>query len=64
MSKASGTVLVSWLGINSINATGGATWYAPFNAPYYNQDNGNNTGWIFDTYPPVSSANGNFLMFF
>jgi hypothetical protein len=64
MSKASGTVLVSRLALNSINATGGATWYSPFNAPYNNEDNGNNTGWIFDTYPPVSSANSNFFLLF
>ena len=45
ISDASGTIDVSYLTIQDINATGGATW----NAFVTNQnvDNGNNTGWDF-----------------
>ena len=49
LSQASGTVSTSYLTIQDIFATGGATW----NAFYYNGnlDNGNNTNWIFGESP-------------
>lgn len=51
LSQASGTVSASYLTIQDINATGGATW----NAFYENQnfDGGNNTGWDFGIFPEV-----------
>ncbi len=45
LSKASGTVSVSYLDIRDSNATGGATWNA-FTSNG-NVDGGNNTGWVF-----------------
>jgi hypothetical protein len=59
ISKTSGTVIVNYLYIQDIIATGGATWKAPIN--YGNTDGGNNTGWDFGFYSPSS---GNFLMLF
>lgn len=54
LSQASGTVNVSNLTIQDINATGGATWDA-----YVNQGNidaGNNDGWDFGLSPDVGGA--------
>jgi hypothetical protein len=51
LSQASGTVNVSYLSIQDINATGGATWDA-----YVDQGNidaGNNDGWDFGISPVV-----------
>ena len=56
LSKASGTVNVSFLSIKDSAATGGATWQAkPHNG---NLDAGNNTGWTFphDTVAAASMA--------
>jgi hypothetical protein len=49
LSQASGTVSTSYLTVQDIFATGGATW----NAFYYNGnlDGGNNTNWIFGESP-------------
>jgi len=53
LSQASGTVSASYLTIQDINATGGATW----NALYENQnvDAGGNTGWNFGGSPQTVS---------
>lgn len=53
LSQASGTVNASYLTIQDINATGGATW----NALYENQnvDDGGNTGWNFGGSPQTVS---------
>jgi hypothetical protein len=54
LSQASGTVDVSYLTIQDINATGGATWNA-----YVNQQNidaGNNDGWDFGISPVIGGA--------
>lgn len=59
LSKASGTVSVSFCSISRSSATGGAAWYAGTTST----NGGNNTGWIF-TAPPSSAATGNFIMFF
>jgi hypothetical protein len=56
LSKASGTVSVSYCSISRSSATGGAIWQAL--TANGNVDGGNNTGWIFST------GSGNFLMFF
>jgi hypothetical protein len=56
LSKASGTVSVSFCSISYSSATGGAIWRAL--TANGNVDGGNNTGWIFST------GSGNFLMFF
>jgi len=53
LSKASGTVSVSYTSISKSNATGGATWRAL--AADGNVNGGTNTGWIF------SSGNGLFF---
>lgn len=45
LSQASGTANVSYLSIQDINATGGATWYSP--VTQLNIDAGNNDGWDF-----------------
>ena len=45
LSQASGTVNVSYLTIQDINATGGAIWYSPIDQ--LNVDAGNNDGWDF-----------------
>ncbi len=60
LSKASGTVDVSYLAIKDSTATGGATWNAPTSSG--NVDNGGNTGWIFGAI--VSAVLGNFFAFF
>jgi len=62
LSKASGTVSVSFCSISYSSATGGATWEAL--TTNGNVDGGNNSGWIFTTPPAPSAGNGNFLMFF
>lgn len=59
LSKASGTVSVSFCSISQSNGTGGATWEAL--TTNGNVDGGNNTGWIFSAVAP---STGNFLMFF
>jgi len=53
LSQSSGTVSASYLTIQDINATGGATW----NALYENQnvDAGGNTGWNFGGSPQTVS---------
>ena len=60
LSKASGTVDVSYLAIKDSTATGGATWNAPTSSG--NVDNGGNTGWIFGAI--IALALGNFFAFF
>jgi len=60
LSKASGTVSVSYCSISRSSATGGAAWYAGTTST----NGGNNTGWIFTAPPPPSAATGNFIMFF
>jgi len=45
LSKASGTVSVSFCSISYSTATGGASWLAPTSSG--NVDGGNNTGWSF-----------------
>lgn len=57
LSKASGTVSVSYLDIRDSNATGGATWNA-FTSNG-NVDGGNNLGWIF-----INVGTGNMFMMF
>jgi hypothetical protein len=47
ISDASGTNTVSYLTIQDSNATGGASWLAPFTSN--NVYGGNNTGWLFGT---------------
>jgi hypothetical protein len=53
LSQASGTVDASYLTIQDINATGGATWNAFVNQQ--NIDAGNNDGWDFGISPIVGS---------
>jgi hypothetical protein len=53
LSQASGTVDASYLTIQDINATGGATWNAFVNQQ--NVDAGNNDGWDFGISPIVGS---------
>lgn len=53
LSCASGTISVSYLTIQDIAATGGATWNA-----FYEQGNvdaGNNTGWYFGETPTIGA---------
>lgn len=59
LSKASGTVSVSYLDIRNSNATGGASWQALTSNG--NIDGGNNTGWIFNAFTP--STGNMFLLF-
>jgi hypothetical protein len=59
LSKASGTVSVSFCSISRSSGTGGATWEAL--TTNGNVDGGNNTGWSFSAVAP---STGNFLMFF
>lgn len=59
LSKTSGIVNTFYTQIRDSNATGGATWNALIQAPYYNVNNGNTAGWIFK-----SPDNGSFLVFF
>jgi hypothetical protein len=56
LSKASGTVSVSFCSISQSSATGGATWEAF--TTNGNVNGGNNTGWLF------ALNNSNFLVFF
>jgi hypothetical protein len=60
ITQTSGTVNLSYATINSIIATGGATWNA-FTSNG-NIDGGNNTGWNFTA--PVGSNTSNFFMMF
>ena len=55
LSKASGTVSVSYVSIQDSNATGGATWLAAVGNG--NVDAGNNLGWIFITDVTVPVTN-------
>lgn len=54
ISQASGTVNASYLTIQDINATGGATWNAYVNQ--FNIDAGNTDGWDFGISPIVGGA--------
>lgn len=58
ISKASGTVTVSYLSIRDSNATGGATWNA-FNGT--NTNVSNNTGWLFTAVVFLAAAFFNFF---
>jgi hypothetical protein len=60
ISKASGTVTVTYLSIQDSNASGGAVWLA--NAAT-NVDAGNNTGWYFSP-PPTPTSTGNMFILF
>jgi hypothetical protein len=60
ISKASGTVTLTYTTISWITATGGATWNAYTSAGNVNA--GNNTGWNFS--PPAAYGNANFMAFF
>lgn len=62
LTKSSGTVTVSYLGISNSTATGGATWLAPTN--YGNTDDGANTGWNFSPIGPVTAVLSNMIAFF
>ena len=57
LSKASGTVSVSFCSISRSSAIGGATWEAL--TTNGNVNGGNNTGWFFG-----ATSTGNFLVFF
>jgi hypothetical protein len=59
LSKASGTVSVSYLDIRDSIGTGGAVWEALTDNG--NVDGGNNTGWIFSAVAP---STGNMFMMF
>jgi hypothetical protein len=61
LSKATGTVGVSYLSITDSTATGGATWNAFTSAG--NTNNGNNTGWNFTSVGPVGVLS-NMIAFF
>jgi len=56
ISKASGTVSTSYLTIQDIAATGGATWNAFEGTPYFNVNDGNNTGWNFSAGPVTNTG--------
>ncbi len=62
LTKSSGTVTVSYLGISNSTATGGATWLAPTN--YGNTNDGANTGWNFSPIGPVTAVLSNMIAFF
>jgi len=47
LSQASGTINTTYLTVQDINATGGATWNAYTTSN--NVDAGNNSGWDFST---------------
>jgi hypothetical protein len=53
LSQASGTVTVSYLTIQDIATTGGATWNAYVD--YNNVDNGDNSGWDFSNSPAIDN---------
>lgn len=59
LSKTSGIVNTFYTQIRDSNATGGATWNALIQAPYYNVNNGNTAGWNFK-----SPDSGSFLVIF
>jgi hypothetical protein len=54
LSQASGTVNASYLTIQDINATGGATWNALWSNN--NVDSGDNTGWFFGDQPVINAV--------
>ena len=54
LSQASGTVDASYLTIQDINATGGATWNALWSNN--NVDSGDNTGWFFGDQPIINAV--------
>jgi hypothetical protein len=58
LSKASGTIDVSFCSIKDSIATGGAAWYAGSTST----NGGNNTGWLFTNF--VVAATSSFLLFF
>ena len=58
--QASGTVDASYLTIQDINATGGATWNAYVNQ--FNSDAGNVDGWDFGISPVVGGAEYTYSM--
>lgn len=60
ISKASGTVTLTYTTISWSTATGGATWNAYTSAGNVNA--GNNTGWNFSA--PPAPGNANFMAFF
>lgn len=60
LSQASGTVNASYLTIQDINATGGATWNAYVNQ--FNSDAGNVDGWDFGISPVVGGAEYTYSM--
>lgn len=60
LSKASGTVSVSYMTITDSTATGGATWQSYFSNG--NTDGGGNSGWDFGAM--VAAAIGAFFAFF
>lgn len=53
LTQSTGSVNVSQLAIQDINATGGATWNAYVD--YDNEDAGNNDGWNFGLSPPYET---------
>ena len=61
LSKASGTVSVSYCSISDSNATGGATWLA--SVTNGNVDGGNNTGWNFAAIVAAGAYIGFFAFF-
>jgi hypothetical protein len=60
ISKASGTVTVTYLSIKDSNAAGSAVWLA---SDATNVDAGNNTGWYFSP-PPTPTSTGNMFIIF
>lgn len=54
LSEASGTVTATYLTIQDINATGGATWNAYVDQ--FNIDAGNNDGWDFGISPVIGGV--------
>jgi hypothetical protein len=56
ISDASGANTATYLTIQDINATGGATWAAPFTSN--NVNGGNNTGWNFGEYAASGLSRG------
>ena len=52
LSKASGTVSCDYISVSYSAAAGGATW----NPGTHSTDGGNNTGWVFNTAPTLTSV--------